>query len=203
MKAAMLLTISAIFLYLMLGCGSEELSRSKAKKLVTDMLKKEPPVTGSTSFAVSVGKLADGKATDLQQVLADKSPNGRFWKSLADSGMITVNWHGIEEINENEPYAKSAFVDVSLTPAGSAFKISEANGYVVVKACERIVHDVTVISSGGDASTAQIEYVWQYGNLTPFAKAIREIYGSTLCDPTPQNGHASLRRFDNGWKIED
>ena len=202
MKPTTLLIISALFLNLMLGCGSRELTRSKAKELVAQKLKKEPSVPGSTAFAVSVGKVASGKASDLQQVLAD-SQNGRFWKSLADSGMITVSWIGIEPTSGNGAYGKSAFVDVSLTPAGSAFELSEASGYAVVKACERVVQDVTGISSRGNASTADVEYTWQYGNLTPFAKAIREIYGSTLCNPTTHNGHASLRRSDNGWEIED
>ena len=203
MKAAMLLMISALSLVLMLGCGSRELTRSKAKELVTEKLKKEPPVPGRTAFAISVGKLAGGKATNLQQVLADKSQNARFWKSLADSGMIKVDWLGIEPINENGASGKNAFVDVSLTPAGSALKVTEAGGYVVIKACERIIQDVTGISSTGNASAATIEYTWQYGNLTPFVKAIREIYGSTLCDATTQKGHASFRRFNDGWRIEE
>jgi hypothetical protein len=151
MKAAMLLMISTI-LILMPGCGSRELIRSKAKELVTEKLKNETPVPGRTAFAVSVGKLEGGKATNLQQVLEDKSQNGRFWKSLVDSGMITVNWLGIEPINENGVSGKSAFVDVSLTPAGSALKVTEANGYVVIQACTRIFQDVTAISSTGNAS---------------------------------------------------
>ncbi len=201
MKTAMLM-IAAIFLNIMLGCGSGDLTRSKAKELVSEKLMEERPVSGSTAFAVSVGRLAGGKATDLQQVLGDKSQSGRFWKNLSTSGMITVKWIGIEPINENGTHGKSAYVDVSLTTAGSALKIREANGYVVVKACERIIQDVIGISSRGNKSMA-IDYTWHYGNLTPFAKAIREIYGSTICDPTTQNGHATLRRFDNGWKIVD
>jgi hypothetical protein len=51
-------------------------------------------------------------------------------------------------------------------------------------------------------STAQIEYDWHYGNLTPFVKATREIYGSTLCDATTQKGHANFRRFSDGWRLE-
>lgn len=202
MKAAMAM-IAAMFLNLMLGCGSRELTRSKAMELVAEKLKKEAPVPGSTAIAVSVGKVAGGKATDLQQVLSDESRNGRFWKSLAASGMITIKWIGIEATNENGAYGKGAFVDVFLTPAGSALKIKEARGYVVVKACERIIQDVTGISLSGNTSTAHIDYTWHHGNLTPFAKAVREIYGSNICDPNTQNGHATLRRFASGWKIED
>ncbi len=201
MKAALLM-IAAISFNLMLGCGSRDLTRSKAKELISEKLKEEPPVSGSTAFAVSIGRLEGGKATDLQQVLADTSQNGRFWKNLSANGMITVKWIGIEPINENGTHGESAFVDVSLTTAGSALKIREANGYVVVKACERIIQDVTGISSRGNKST-DIEYTWHYGNLTPFAKAIREVYGSTICDPTTQHEHATLQRFDNGWKMVD
>ncbi len=59
------------------------------------------------------------------------------------------------------------------------------------------------ISSTENASTAQIEYTWQFGNLTPFVKAIREIYDSTLCNATTQKGKAIFRRVDGGWRIEE
>lgn len=127
MKAAMVI-IAAIFLGLMFGCGSRELMRSKAKELVTEKLKKESSVPGDTAFAISVGKVASSRATDLQKVLEDESQNARFWKSLAASGMITVKWIGLEPINQNGTYGTSAFVDVSLTPAGTALPISLMKG---------------------------------------------------------------------------
>ena len=66
---------------------------------------------------------------------------------------------------------------------------------------EMQVKEVTGISVMQRTSFAKAQYTWEYGNMTPFGKWRREIYGNPQCDPGPHESSAVFQLFDDGWRI--
>jgi hypothetical protein len=194
---ALVLAIAALT---SLGC-SKDLSRSRAKSLISAKLQKSPaPNTVITGFFL-LGRQSEADFF--------ASPDGRYYRSLESDGLLRIVSNG----KRYNPYQAGPdrdwfnSLDIQLTDNGKKYlfgpsKTFQETVYQSVNFCTREIVEVTGIRS--DANSAAVDYTWRYGKLTPFAVHMRETRPDrhTCETSTTQTSTAAFRRYDDGWRLE-
>jgi hypothetical protein len=188
MKHCFALALASSFA-LTAGCDGQQLSRAKAAELIKKHFPQ--PVTDR----VLVGKKYTGSTTREQYL---STTYGRLYKLEEEDGLLKMQDLGT-------PKGGSFTVDISLTPKGETYQVSENKqlGFVTVKMCEQTFVEITGVAVG-DKGTALVEYTWKLGNLTPFALRQNEVMTDQILpcsNLSPQKATVGFKVFDDGWRI--
>ena len=208
-SAYLMLFLAAVGL---LGCG-KSLSRPKAKELIVKKLNLPQPVT----CEIQIGRVNMMGDRWTEQSFLSQTDEGRTFKALSDAGLERIRFHGTQYI-ENGFLGKQPFFVVTATFTDNAkpFVVRGAhidpatrNEFAVIRACETQFGEVTGIALEGD-QTAHVEYSTKFGDPTPFGKVGQLMCQTGLqrsfvnCDPANvSKGEVVMRRYDDGWRIEE
>ena len=181
-------TVAAIAFGLVLtACGSKELSRSKAAKLIKDKYY-TPQMIEDGAQTTQVSEMKDAVVGQSGSVYGIRGGGLPDLRNYEKAGWITLVVRGCQ--------FNSCAVEVSLTPKGA----SESTGWKkisdkvwMVPIFRREFIDVTGITSS-EPSTAVAEFTSRW---------IPTNYGKELgaTPSAPETGNATLRLYDDGWRL--
>ncbi|WP_350284836.1 hypothetical protein [uncultured Croceitalea sp.] len=178
-------TIFAIILVLTYSCGSENLSNSKAEKILETCLEKNPEQR-TASFRI-------GKAT-FRDNDYDKELLGKY-AQLVEDGYLTMEL--VRELKSR--YNKGKEYSIVLTEKALDFmeKVPEKGGNVKAKAFTYEVEEVLEVQEIPSLNTAKVKVKYKAENKTPFiifyAKEPQDFWIDDL----------SMSKTSNGWKYCD
>ena len=178
---------ASLFCLILTACGSKELSRSKAAKLIKEKYYTSQAIESSTQ-TTQIAEMKDevvGQSGSAFGIRGGGLPDLRNYEK---AGWITLV---VRRCQFN-----SCAVDVSLTPKGA----EESKGWKkisdkvwVVPIFQREFIDVTGITSS-EPSTAVAEFTSRW---------IPTDYGKELgaTPSAPEAGNANFRLYDDGWRL--
>jgi hypothetical protein len=175
------------FCLVLTACGSKELSRSKAVKLIKEKYYTPETIEGSAQ-TTQVAEMKDQVVGQSGSVFGIRGGGLPDLRNYEKAGWITLV---VRRCQFN-----SCAVDVALTPKGA----SESTGWKktsdkvwVVPIFRREFVDVTGITSS-EPSTAVAEFTSRW---------IPTDYGKELgaTPPAPETGNANFRLYDDGWRL--
>ena len=196
---------SIYFCFVFTGCGSKELTRSRAAEIIAKNIHFPEVITGQ----VRLGHLST-EETSFEK-FTSANPGGIWYKILSEKGQLSLSWQGISKSTSGVYTVNWGNVFVVLNPSGTKYQLGpeqdDATGkYINVKLCDKQFDEVTGITAI-DQSNATVEYKWKFENLTPFGNAQidmeRQMGGRwAACS---QRGvrivSVRMRRYDDGWRF--
>jgi hypothetical protein len=178
----------------LLDCGPQELSRSKAKELISQKIGTQPVEYGVQFGPVVVPRVRD--ANDLEA-----SPQGKYYRLLETAKMVQLT---VEKFTHDPNMGSRAWLTVAPTDQAAKYILKKMSPVSIVAICYPEVREVTGITGNGEKTNAHVEYTLAYGNMTPFAaplkQAMPEEYNA-LCADT-RKASANFARFDDGWRLQ-
>jgi hypothetical protein len=180
------------------GCGQSKLDRDTAKNMLVAALKAGQSVTNE----IETGRLQTGNAIPESARVV-----------LTQKGMITV----VDLPPMTIGFFPTGMVQIELTPEGRKYIVESkafidpATGNTVMynrmrMANEQIV-SITGLLTSPTGDSAQVEFTWQYANLTPFGEVAPMLYTvSGRLDYSPDRvfqGTVTFKKYDDGWRLPD
>ena len=216
----LVLTLSvAVLLVTVIGCGSKELNRSQARRMLTDAFANE---TKTLNFKEIVwSEMMSDKAKYDVADFARLEPLGTILKSL---GLVEVSDRTVEKIRfrffKGDVPTWDHSVEFKLNASGisqSKEWVKQGQGWIFPIAAKELI-DVTGISKppilGEDA--AQVDYTWrwkptrfganfdtsspEFGKLAPLVQEC--VQRVNHIDSKPVTSASQLfKRYDDGWRL--
>jgi len=168
--------IAAIFLAG--GCGKQELTRSKAKKLIESSKQFSPAIP---SFKIS----KEGMEIGIREGMWEQSPGGIL--DLTDKGKTFIS--------KFSPHYKGGIFAFAETPGRL---IPENCDVTLSNPCERQVVEITGITDT-ERNTKLVNYNWGW-KWVDIPDMIKQCLGGI--EPRPSEGRAEFRLYDDGWRLE-
>ncbi len=178
------------FCLILTACGSKELSRSKAAKLIKAQ---------QFESKVQTIPLIEMKATPAQGIEGENAPGARGglpdYRRYEKAGWITLD---VQKCRPMYPGSWCA-ADISLTPKGMAESAAWTRGTGTYKSLWNIpiLHwefvEVTGISSESP-DTAVVEFTNRWVP-TRYGKELGEVPSA------PETNSFNFRRYDDGWRL--
>jgi hypothetical protein len=161
------------------AAAPKQLTRAEAKRLLVK-LGRYPLWAGTDTFGIGDGVWCDSPPKLFGEL-------GNYVKR----GLVSVT-PGPESTGDNRCRDERGYhFDVELTPLGKKYELSENRGLVDVKLCIEDLGEVTGIVSEADGTKATVEFTL-VKRPTPFGEG--RCFGQ-------RTESASLRRYDDGWRI--
>ncbi len=176
---------------LLSACGSKDLSRPEAAKLITEMLKKEEPPT-THHLIDSIKKTPNGRyAIEIMDMFQDSE--GKWFNDLAKAQLLTYKL--ITKRKGQGPGYDVSVYDVEWTSKGQPYILQKGGKtHYVLSVVEGV--EVTGIAKESE-TTALVTFVATLAP-SPFVTAFNfqtEYVGK-------KNAALTFRRFDDGWRLQ-
>ena len=180
--------------FLSLGCGDSKLTRDRAADVISTSL--GFPRTGLTEKF--------GCARQAYQW-----NNSRVAEAMLTKGLITYPEVDHQRMNMMIMYVAHS---VDLTPEGLKYKVGEVYEggnyrqlYCIMRVADQAFGTVTGIRETADGTSAEVDYTWQYVNVTPFGELVpllfhpqRPEYAADKLRPST----IELSKYDDGWRVK-
>ena len=185
-----LLTLS-MFVPLSLGCGSDNLTKDKAKDIIIKHFKYPLP---------AMEYLSIGSKVDLSE-----NKRKKMYEALAKEGLITMK---LKKTKSDHEVYKVYPTKKGEKYTGKEFKTTAGRRRQTIigtkiKAADRQFVEVTKIELSGIDKEAIVEFTWKYGKLTPFGKHWESDKNAQLKYDENKNcaEKVKMRLYDDGWRV--
>ena len=193
---------------LLAGCGSKELTRSKAATLIKQQLIKDGVNRMSDKLVLGdlevpyptlEGWIHDDQGGRLYAIFAKRKLVGLTLKGTVSRQVYKGSFGAMEP-------KEFGTINVHLTEEGKRYVmggegIDNGHKYVPIVMCDQVLDSITGITLEGSNQTARVEYKLKLVNPTPFALAESEWAGRPICNPELIDRSLMFRLFDDGWRI--
>ena len=179
---------------LLTGCGSRELTKSKAAALIRESYPRS--IEGPMQIG-SIGTDAGSMEDYLQ------SPNGRMSALEQEAGLVSLRWQNGDPNRVHITFTQRGLALVGRQSALIPRMPENSPHMASVKMCEFQFVEVTGIALRSEG-LADVQYTVKKDNLTPFGKGNAIAYGPTAppCGDSPlQTFNVAMRVYDDGWRI--
>lgn len=181
------ITLLIVFSITVLSCGSDNLSSSKAKKIINECLELKPEQKFNT---LMIGEVLISVASK------DSKKKIESYKKLANDGYLKVTLTN----KKNKIWKEAQFYNVELTEKAKPYiykpsKMTEKTVYM--KSHQYIVDEILEIHETPATNTARVKVKYKLVDTTPFTNLIRT---------SPKESITKTLKFtktNDGWKYCD
>lgn len=166
-----------------MSCGSDNLSNSKAKKILNNCLESKP------EQRFSYLKTGEVLISPSSEVSMEKFKN---LEKLADDGYITMNL----TTKKNAIWKEAKFYNVELTKKATEYikKSSKTGGNITLNSHRYVVDEILEIHETPSYNIAKVKVQFKATDMTPFAilssNSKKEFWTKTL----------KFTKTNDGWK---
>ena len=185
------------------SCGSDELTNSKAKRIIQECLNQIPEertVTINTKSTRLVGELLE-KYQKLQEEglleLRSIKSNKPKLKKPSDTDDPLKKWQYKAELRRQERNKDLYNINIPKKAEKHITKANEFGDNIKLKAFEYVVDEVLEVREIPSMNSAKVKVRYKSDNLTPFASLSRKDPSEFLIKDI------TMTKTSNGWKFCD
>lgn len=189
------LKLAVLLVLLITSCGSDELTKSKAKSIMKECQEKlDKELFKTNQYRYGIIDIPDRKSEEYFNTL-------NTHKKLEKLGLVTIS-----EPNKDTRElgnSKGDIIEVNLTPKGKEFLVGRVDntfGHLKAefKSCEYKIKKVVEIQEIPERNEAKVKVAFERYNETPFFEKANQ-----KANPKELVETASFRKTTDGWRLCD